>query len=245
MIARFSILLPFDLLITENEQWASVDLTSPDHRVRIYVPFLAADRPQAIATVLGATQIPMKPPSFTDNMLVGGKRVAQVNVLIMDFMKDQFERADDPKVSHEPKPEVAFEIANEFLMRIRIYSRVAEIIPVTIQRDPWWARYLTDEGKELELEEGKIRGYRGGISLVGRAAITPDVLQTTAARWNTAEPYTWDLLMLDARASLPDVGSSIVMAAAALARISHRLTIQTDRSVLRRAAYGGRQTEAG
>lgn len=42
------------------------------------------------------------------------------------------------------------------------------------------------------------------------------MVQLVGDQWQGAEPYAWDLLLLDARALLPDVPSAIVIAAAAL-----------------------------
>jgi len=153
-------------------------------------------------------------PSFTDNLLVNGRKVAQVNVLTVDFIKPEFERSLD--APPDPKPEVAFEIANEVLARIRVYARAFLIKPLVIKSDPWQLRYLADDLQELESAEGKRRGGSGFSATVGDVAITPEIIQMVAANWQTAEPYVWDHLLLDAQGHLPDVGSSIVMVYAAL-----------------------------
>jgi hypothetical protein len=46
-IARFFILLPFDLFITENDIWPTLDIESTDYRIKIHPPSLYADRPRA------------------------------------------------------------------------------------------------------------------------------------------------------------------------------------------------------
>ncbi len=149
-------------------------------------------------------------------MLVNGNKVAQVNVLTLDFTKDEFDRAKRQDASVDPKPELAFDIANEVLARIRVYSRLHQIRPLVIGRDPWRFRYLTDDGQDIPAEEGKFRGRSQGAVTVGVAALTPDAFLMVAARQETAEPYVWDQLLLDAQDLLPDIGSAIVMASAAL-----------------------------
>jgi hypothetical protein len=214
MIARFFVYLPYDLLITEEKEWPAVDLIADNHRARIYAPAFYAERPEATGSVLRQMNVPLKPPAFTENLLVNGKRVAPVNVLVLDFMKSEFDRSEGTKP--DPTPMVAFEIANEYLDRIRVYSRDFQIKPVVVNEDGWRLRYLADDGQELETEPGKLRGRAGFTSTIGLAAVTPEAVQMVGDRWQGAEPYAWDRLLLDARALLPDVGSAIVIAAAAL-----------------------------
>lgn len=218
MIARFFILLPFDLFITEADDWPAVDGNFSDHRVRIHPPLLNAERAKATDSVLAPTFWSQKltPASFSENLLLNGRKVAQVNVLTVDFIRAEFDRSAGPNTEPDPKPEVAFEIANEILARIRVYSRAFHIKPLVIGRDPWQLWYLTDDSQVFEIEEGKRRGI-GSVSVtVGGAALTPEIIKMLATHGQNAEPYVWDQLLLDAQALLPDVGSAIVMASAAL-----------------------------
>ena len=166
----------------------------------------------------------MGPPSFTDNLRVNGKRVAPVNILIVDIIKPDFDRSIAAPL--DPQPESAFEIANDVLSRLRVYSRAFEIKSLSLTRDPWQLRYLTDELKELESEDEKRRGKVNFSAVIGGAAITPEIFNLVRDNWHRAEPFVWDQLLLDARSQLPDVGASIVMAAAALENfIAHALDI--------------------
>lgn len=162
MIARFFILLPYDLFITEEEGWPTVELIAGDYRVRIYAPGLYGERPRATSSVLGQMAATLNPPTFTEDLLVHGKHVAQANVLVLDFMKQEFNRSEE--IPPDPNPELAFEIANEYLARLRVYSRVFQIKPVVVNEDGWTLTYLTDNGEGLEVEPGKVRG-RGGALL--------------------------------------------------------------------------------
>ena len=91
-----------------------------------------------------------------------------------------------------------------------------QIKPLVIERDPWRLRHLTDDSEDVEVEEGKLRGRAKGASTVGYATFTPEAFRMIAKRPDTAEPYVWDQLLLDARDLLPDIGSATVMAFAAL-----------------------------
>lgn len=65
-------------------------------------------------------------PSFTENLLANNRKVAQVNVLVVDFIKPEFDRSAvfPPR---DPKPEVAFEVANNYLARgSRLFENVSD-----------------------------------------------------------------------------------------------------------------------
>jgi len=223
VIARFLILLPFDLLITEAAEGPAVEVDSSDYHARVYVPFLYAARPKPTDSVVALSLWPQKltEPFFTENLLVDGHKVAQVNVLVIDFIKSEFNRSRvRQQKALDPPAELAFEIANFFLARIRVYSRAFQIKPLIMGRDPWELRYLTDDLEGLEHEEDKIRGHISCMIVVGSASITPDTIQMVGTEGQTTEPYAWDQLLLDAHALLPDVGSAIVIAAAALETFS-------------------------
>jgi hypothetical protein len=216
VIARFFLVLPFDLFIPETGESPTLEIKPDDYRVRIHFPSALAERPDPTASVVGGTSVKLSNTVFSDNLLVNGKRVARTNVLILDFIKPEFDRATTSGGPPDPNPELAYEIANQVLARIRAYSRVFEIKPLLIERDPWLLLYLTDDGQELEVEEGKIRGRRTGFSRVGYAVVSPETYQMVVDNPDTAEPYVWDQLLLDARDQLPEVGSATVMAFAAL-----------------------------
>jgi hypothetical protein len=218
MIARLTILLPFDLLIREGDVLPSLDLQQSDRRIRFYPPLQYSDRPSTAGSVMAPlfAMRNARAPVFSDSQVVGGKKTAQVNVLVLDTIKPEFDRAAERIASRNPDIEAAFEAANSILARIRVYARAAQIRPLQRGHDPWQVMYLTDNGEQLEPEEGKIRGVTGALSIIGYPAITPDSIQMVADRQGTNEPYAWDNLLLDAEALLPHIGSSIVMANAAL-----------------------------
>jgi hypothetical protein len=219
VIARFFILLPLDLFIIEEDQWSTVEAkveggAAGEFSFRVFPPTLNAERPKPTDTVLSQGIGRMGPPSFTDNLLVNGKRVAPVNILTVDIIKREFDRSVDAPL--DPTPDLAFEIANDVLSRLRAYSSAFDIESLSLTRDPWQLRYLTDELKELESEDGKRRGSVNFSITIGGAAITPEIFNLVRDNWHRAEPYVWDQLLLDARSQFPDVGASIVMAVAAL-----------------------------
>jgi len=158
-----------------------------------------------------------KAAPYTDILLVDERRTAQVNVLVLDFVSPEFDRSqrETSPVTTDPPVKAVIEIANLILSRIRVYSRAFQIKPLELGNVPWHVRYLTDNQQELDREEGKLRGVRGGSRTLGGAALTPEIIEM-AANSQTEEPFAWDQLLLDSYAQLPDVGGAIVMASASL-----------------------------
>jgi hypothetical protein len=138
------------------------------------------------------------------------------NVLVMDFYGSDFDRSEARMPNTDPPAALAFQTANSVLSRIRIYSRIFDVKPLEIHRDAWNIQYLTDEGQQFEKEPGKVRGVHTGSGVIGVPALFPEAIEPIAAETASEEPYSWDGLLLDARAQLPDVGGAVVMASAAL-----------------------------
>lgn len=221
MIARVSILLPFDLLIREGDELPGFELAAPDFHVRFHPPLHLVERPKLTDGGLDAT-IALRAPravAFSDSLLADGHRVGQVNVLVLDVSKPEFNRAipvpADRMPSTDPGPDFVFAIANGILAKLRVYSRAFQIRELVPGRDPCCICYLNDDGEELKQEEGKFRITAYGQVTVGFPVLTPDVISMVASSAN-AEPYVWDQLLLDAYGLLPDVGGAIIMAATAL-----------------------------
>lgn len=223
MIARFFVYLPFDLFITEDEQLGVQGLTEDGEfrgaRFTIPVSLLYSERPDSTGSMhslmfnwlTGASS-----PQFSDYLLQDGRRVARVNVLGMDLFNDDFPRSSDTKAEDDPTVSFAFELMNQFLARLRVYSRAPQIKPLVIGTVPWQVQFLADSGAMLPKEERKRRALRGGSANIGVPILTPAEIKLVSDKWDGPEPYVWDELLLDAHSLWPDVGSAIVMASAAL-----------------------------
>src|SRR5215469_2789735 len=176
MIARISILLPFDLLIREGDDLPTLEFAAADYQVRFYPPLLFINRSRITdgaldsAILLGVPQT----VAFSDNLLADGKRVALVNVLILDFSKPDFDRSqgntNEPRI--DPDIEFVFAVANTILGKLRVFSRAHQIRELVFG-NPVRIRYLTDDGLELEEEKGKVRGVVHGQATVGFPVLTP------------------------------------------------------------------------
>jgi hypothetical protein len=223
MIARFFFLLPFDLCITEASDWPTLNVLTGEHQIRVHPPLFSVDRPRATDTVASRALWSRKvaPASFTENVLVGGQKIASANVLIVDFIKPEFDRSRvRMHTQPDPPPELAFEAANMVLSKVRVFSRAAQIRPLAIGCDPWDLLYLSDDSQMIAEEQGKNRGKGTFPVTIGCVALSPETIRMVAAQ--TAEPYVWDELLLDAQAlgAAGNIGSAIVIAYAALETFS-------------------------
>jgi len=218
MIARFNILLPFDLFVKEGDDLPTLGATVSGYSVTIHPLIYSAERPKLTDTLLGTSMClqNIRVAPFIDSLRMGGRRVAQVNVLVMDFVKPEFDRNAELNTPVDPPPALAFEIANSVLARIRVHSRAFQIKPLEIIHDPWYLMYLRDDQQELEVEKDKVRGRCTTFLQLGFPALTSEIVKMAGDTSPTDEPYVWDQLLLDSFGLLPDVGSAIVIACAAL-----------------------------
>ena len=158
----------------------------------------------------------IKDPVFGENFLYDNHRVARVNVLVFEFTADDFDRAKDHLMKKGPLIQSAYEVANHFLARLRVYARLPQIRTLIPAHDPWQVQFFTDSRELLPPEDGKLREVRGGSAELGVFAFKTDAVRTVGEKWTSPEPYVWDQLLLDAHSLWPNIGSSIVTAFSAL-----------------------------
>jgi hypothetical protein len=103
MIARFYILLPFTVPITDEEVWPAFDGTwsaedgsMSNHQFRFQAPALYAEKPKSTdsfhAHVVSWSE-KLTYPSFSESLLLDGRRIGEANVLCLDFIKPDFDRS--------------------------------------------------------------------------------------------------------------------------------------------------------
>src|SRR5262249_41824179 len=120
----------------------------------------------------------------------------------------------------DPPPQLAFDIANGLLARIRAITRGPEIQVLDALRVPWRVDYLTDNGGVLAPAEGLHRRRFGRHISFRATALTTAIWRQVAEMPAEFTPLFWDTLLLDAEALLPDVDASIALANAALEAFS-------------------------
>lgn len=231
MIARLTILLPFTLSVRQVDRFGEYEFDLGEHRVKIYPPCQAAVNPRDTEAV---SPVPMndvlellKPADVqevTDSILMDGAPTIQANLLQIDFAKAAFDRRRPPATASpedlethgDPSARLAFAVANSFLARIRSITRGSQVKSVSPKSTFWQLEYLTDNEEELP----------PGPHLVRRKRQAPYSFRVTglnAEVWNKAQTLpvdfklpTWEILLLDAEAALPEVGLCVVLGYTAL-----------------------------
>ncbi len=220
MLARFQILLPYDLLIRGGAEyvpwhlaeWEGMDVViHPPARAIVDRADLAMGSTKPMQAGLSdlRPQLPAVPSAYID---VDGERAIEANLLVIDFRKESFDRATDAPT--DPSVATAFEIANDVLARVRYLLRGPQQKPLDPEQTPYRLDYLSDRQEGLEPEQGKVRARFSTAFHVRLAFISPE--HWLAASELGEPPPAWDELYLDALSHLPEVGPSVVLGAAAL-----------------------------
>ena len=110
----------------------------------------------------------------------------------------------------------AFEAANGFLAKLRVFARLPQIRPLIPTQNPWQVQFLNNDRELLPEENDRLRMVRAAASSIGVFAFKSDAVKSVVTKWDSREPYVWDQLLLDSRSLWPDIGSAIVTAYAAL-----------------------------
>jgi hypothetical protein len=137
------------------------------------------------------------------------------NALQIDFEREDFRR-ERTDTTTDPSIETMFSVVNSVLERLRVLTDAGHLKPMVPNETTWRVTYLDETGKELPEEPTKYR-------MVGRVAFKIQAVAFGESTWrdvaalapNYAMP-AWHRLLLDAVDALPDVGPTVVLAAAAI-----------------------------
>jgi hypothetical protein len=228
MIARFTVLFPFKIHVREGDSLPPHEFDQDGYHIKIYPPmaamidYAAFEEGSGVSFRSALQQIkPAEQQIANQDRMIDGAPTISANLIQIDFMKDDFDRRK-PKSSSFPAetegdPPLALMISvlNGFLGRLRAMIRGVPIRQASSE-SLWRMRYLDDNGEELPINPELIRGRTGG-------KYTLAVVGLNAATWEKANslpsdyvPPTWDTLLLDAVAMLPEIGAALVLANAAL-----------------------------
>jgi hypothetical protein len=216
MLARLHVVLPFALTLPDGEVFSVYGYEDEGYEIRIYPP-VRSDQPS--------------PDTIADGIYIDEKPAIQANALRIDFRKDDFDRRSG--IECDPPYELIRRTINLFLRKVRFVTRGFQVTPINFPQAPWRLRYLNDDGGELETVKGLVKG-RGAV------AFSFSWIAITAKIWNDIHglavnyaPPEWDSLYLDAVATLPDIGPSLVLAATSLeVFISHVLDALATKNVV-------------
>jgi hypothetical protein len=218
LIARGQIQLPTPILIDAREEYRPFAVDLGSYQATVYPPYRSelADYPSDLPLLerpryLGRPDSPRLVPGLQMN----GSEVIEADVLQMDFVADNFDRRLDPPAD-DPPVSLFFAVANRFLGCFRTLGRSFQSSYVLPEKGTWHIEYLDDDGNTLPANPVLFRrrsGSHKSTSLLGlprtlwdRIGEMPTDFQSPVA----------DELLLDATASLPHIGTALVLAFTAL-----------------------------
>src|SRR5216684_3430910 len=199
MLARFFITLPFNFCASKTAQFKIYEYEDMGYKVRVYPPHCTDE----------------KAATAPDEIKVNDESAILANILRIDFQKESFNR--DQGGPMEPPQSVIASATASFLRRVRHVCRAFFVSTPSFPNGVWQLKYLNDDETELIPTKGLVtaRGAYHALS-VSFVGITPEVWDTFHELDEKYEPPPWDVLLLDAYAELPKVGTSVVLAATAL-----------------------------
>ena len=228
MIARYSLLLPFEFTMDAELTLPPLSLSIGGERVAVHLPERAALNPrdldasseapmgEAPLKLIPAARVPVR------SITADGKPAVLANLLTVDFFRDNFERQRDSPPDHPADPpfELAVAAANEVLGRIRLLSRASNARLLNPDDVLWLLRYLRDDEELVDEDPFLYRERWVALSDWKLSGITQHLWQ--AASELRAEPIkrVWEALLLDADALFSEAGAAIVLAHSALETFS-------------------------
>lgn len=233
MIARVRLALPFYLTIPENEELDAIEYEEQGYSIKVYPPYqanitqneLQFTSPGSMQAILEKLS-PVSPPVPMTSVKIGGKPAYQANALQLDFKKDTYDRAKEhAQNNYDPAPDYILKVANNFLSKIRSVTTGFDMRPLGKNNTIWQLEYLSDSEEPLPTDPNLFRKvflYSGQwrMTLLNEA-----IMEKVTTLSQNYEMKTWETLILDAEALLPDVRASIVLAFSALETL---ITIALD-----------------
>lgn len=230
MIARYSIALPFVLPVTPTGlrpftlSGVLPCLVHPPLAVRFPQNTTGFDQSyldSVTGALSGATSLPVDPTYLVDD-----EPALLSNLLRLDFSQESFNRLRATE-ELDPQPEVAFEVANDLIRRVRSITRATWLYELLPDLTTYMVEYLNNDGTQLEPHPDLIRRrwrVGGKIQLMGINDSSWLAVQSLPTPFQTSP---WDELLFDATDMLPKVGPALVLAYSALETASeHACALQ-------------------
>ena len=181
-------------------------------------------------------ELPLKllpaPPSPIPALTVDDKPAILANLLIVDFIRDRFERRRDapPDQPRDPPFELAVAAANEVLRRIRLLTRASNARLLNSADVLWLLRYLNADETPVDDDPRLYREQWVSLHDWKLAGITPRLWQAVSEIQAEPVARVWEALLLDADALFSEVGVAIILAHSALETFSRATLDRLARS---------------
>ncbi|MFZ5861218.1 MAG: hypothetical protein ACOYXR_00005, partial [Nitrospirota bacterium] len=215
MLARFYVHTPFVMIVPNNTYFTAYTYVDEGYHVTAMPP--------------GRSDVPIH-ADVPDNLEANGVSSFAANTLQFEFRKDTYCREKDSPM--DPPEELLRRAITGLLARLRYVTQGAQVTPIDFPRGSWRLQYLHDDGTELEPKEGLVRGRGGKAWTWSFVSVTPPVWDDIHSLEPGWIPPRWNDILLDATASLPKIGTAVVLAATALevfiADVLTKLSTQGD-----------------
>lgn len=226
MIARFSILLPFEFLRSHGVELSPWTFERAGCQVQVLAPVQSAARSTNVApgdiTPENIRELvrPSENAQASNQVFMNHSSVVVVDLLQVLFAKSgDFNRERDAFVdggAGTPTFPLAIEIANEFLSRFRMLTGDFRIRNLIAARTLVVLEYLADDGQPVAEDASKLRGAANHYASTRLNPLPQHVWEAVRTTTATADGRAWDGLLLDAVGLLPDIGPALVLAATSL-----------------------------
>jgi len=236
MIARFRVLLLQVLSIPVGADLLPFDLVVDGTTIRVCPPMKAKTSigdlllTHAPLFEIAAKLAPAEQES-SDRILMDDVCTVDANMLQLEISAVGFDRRkgiDD--MSFQNEVSIFFKALNCVLARLRTVTRTGSLKSISPDQTVWSINYLNDDGSELPKQEGLFRGRVSTNFKIGAIGVNSETWRFTQSLPGELVLRTWEALILDAQAALPEIGPSIVLAATALEIfISYALDILESR----------------
>jgi len=226
VIARFSILLPFEFLRSHDVLLPPWTLERVGCQVQVLAPVQSAARTANVApgdiTPENIREFvrPSENTQPSNQIFMNGTSVVLVDLLQILFQRSgDFKRERDVFISASddaPTFPLAIEIANEFLSRFRMLTGDFRIRNLIATRTLAVLEYLGDDGQPVAEDPSKLKGAANHYAKTPLNPLPPHVWEAIRTTTATTDRRAWDGLLLDAVGLLPEVGPALVLAATSL-----------------------------
>ena len=199
MLAKLAIPIPFEIALPEAVEYRLFSFRAEGYEIRFDIP--------------GRLE---KPPTSTRgvHVLLDEKPAIQADVLRIEFKKEIFERRENEPM--DPPEEIIRAAVEYFIGRLRYAANAFQVQPLKFPKCAWSLVYLNDDGTDLTAQPGHLRmrsSLKNTVSVLACDARLWEFIFTLPPKF---EPPAWHTLLLDSRASLPHVGTAVVLATTAL-----------------------------
>ncbi|QFY05602.1 hypothetical protein GBF35_01920 [Nonomuraea phyllanthi] len=164
---------------------------------------------------------PIDPPPISAAIRLNDESTVACNALSIDFIREGFNRT--PGV-FDPPIELAFNLVNNWIARLRVLMRAAHAHPLSPLKTVWRFKYLNDDETPLEPDPPFVRERYGVARTLQSIGLNLDGWNAIAKLPWGYDPAAVDVLLLDAQDSVDEIGPAIVLAATAVeVRIEYAL----------------------